>query len=355
KAYLIIGAGAAGIAAAATIQRYDSTSWITVLSNEIDPPYYRPMLPFLISGEKKATDIALKGYGTFVINGVDIKLNTKVDAINTQRQSVILDNGQELNYDKLLIATGSSPSLPEILKGHTVAGIHTLRTLKQAQFIIQRCRSTRQVVLLGCGMLNIKTAFALLSLGLEVTLVELEKSVLPWLMESDAVTLIHLENIFAAGDVTARIDFNNNIAIRTGLWTHAVEMGRCAGKNMAGYSSIYKDTYGILNATQIANIPFISIGVVHTAGTDYEYHVISTKNTYHKFVFSSTGNRLIGALFIGDIAGAGLYHHLIQDQVRITDIKSHIIKHRLHYGHLLSNGIYSSFSQKNINLGRLTI
>jgi nitrite reductase (NADH) large subunit len=412
KAYVIIGAGAAGMAAATAIRRQDAAARITVLSAEADRPYYRPLIPFLISGQKEPADMALEGHGLFMADGIEIQLETRAAGIDTRRQAVILDSGQELAYDKLLIATGSRPIVPELVQKQAIAGVYTLRTMAEARSIAQRCQGARQVVMLGGGMLNVKTAFALLALDLEVTLVEIQDSVLPWLMEADAAALIHnallraglkvitgctlrrlryeldsgikrvelsngqelacqmlligigvqpnvsllestplncdqglvidphcacsVENVFAAGDVAVTIDAVSGAGARTGLWTHAVDMGLCAGRNMAGRASEYEGPYGILNATQVADVPFVSMGIVHTADTDYETHVSATQQAYRKLVFSPQGDRLIGALFVGDIAGAGLYRHVIRQRVPVADIKSHIVRHRLHYGHLLS-------------------
>jgi NAD(P)H-nitrite reductase large subunit len=416
QTHIIIGAGAAGMAAAAAIREQDAAARITVVSAEADRPYYRPLIPFLISGQKDPEQMSLEGQGPFRTDGIEIKLDTPAIAIDTERRAVVLDNGQELAYDKLLIATGSRPILPKTVRKRSIPGVYSLRTLADARSIVQRSQTARQVVMLGGGMLNVKTAFALKVLGLEVTLVEIEKSVLPWLMEADAAALIHnalleaglkvitgatlrrlryepnngikrvelssgealacqmlligigirpniallestpvrceqgavidthcacnVDNVYAAGDVAARVDPVSGAVAKTGLWTHAVEMGRCAGLNMAGRPIEYDRPYGVLNATQVADIPFVSMGVVHTTGTDYETHVSATSNAYRKLVFSASGDhrsdRLMGALFVGDITNAGLYRHFIYQRKPVVNIKSYMIGHRLHYGHLLS-------------------
>ena len=122
----------------------------------------------------------------------------------------------------------------------------------------------------------------------------------------------------------------------TGLWTNAVEMGRCAGANMAGRPTAYGGTFGILNATQVARMPFVSMGVVHASGTDCEVHVQQKSNAYRKLVFTPEGDRLIGAVFVGDIDNAGLYRAVIRDRMKLNGIKRQVIDHTLHYGHLLT-------------------
>jgi NAD(P)H-nitrite reductase large subunit len=82
-------------------------------------------------------------------------------------------------------------------------------------------------------------------------------------------------------------------------------------------------------------MPFVSMGIVHTAGANYETHTHSGADFYRKLVFSTEGDRLIGALFVGDITNAGLYRLVIRERMAVDGIKRHLIDHKLHYGHLL--------------------
>jgi NAD(P)H-nitrite reductase large subunit len=125
--------------------------------------------------------------------------------------------------------------------------------------------------------------------------------------------------------------------MKTALWTNAVEMGRCAGKNMAGIKTAYSGTLGILNATQVANVPFVSMGTVHTDQTDFQVFRHRTDKSYRKLVFRSDGNQLLGAVFVGNIQNAGLYRYVIREKVNVHHIKKYIINHRLHYGHFGMN------------------
>ncbi len=151
----------------------------------------------------------------------------------------------------------------------------------------------------------------------------------------DDYTRTRKTNIYAAGDVAVTFDPVSGAAITTGLWTNAVEMGRCAGANMAGRATAYGGTLGILNATQVARMPFVAMGRVHTRGQTCEVHVKRKPGAYRKLVFSAEGDRLVGVLMVGDIDRAGFYRALIGRRVP-GSIKRQVIDHRLHYGHLLS-------------------
>jgi NAD(P)H-nitrite reductase large subunit len=102
---------------------------------------------------------------------------------------------------------------------------------------------------------------------------------------------------------------------------------------MAGRKTKYSGTFGIMNATQVAGEPFVSMGLVHTKGKDVETHIKETDAIYRKIVFNQKGDLLIGALFIGDIANAGLYRYVIRERKPVARFKSHLINHSLHYGH----------------------
>ncbi|RJP59321.1 MAG: NAD(P)/FAD-dependent oxidoreductase [Deltaproteobacteria bacterium] len=408
--YVIIGASAAGMAAAEAIRKLDSQGSIIVLSEEQDMPYFRPMLPFMISGKKKFPEMILIGQGPYQGANIDVRINSRVEALNTAGQKVYIKNGEELPYDKLLIATGSLPNIPSDIGGLESEGVFVLRTIADARAITHRAETVRHAVMLGGGLLNLKAAFALLERGLDVTLIVKSPDVLSKLMEPDDTVLIrnalnkagmklmtgssvtrilsdstgvigvlldnggeipcqmvcigkgiraniefldksgilvdqgvvvdkftrsNIQNVFAAGDVAVTFDQITGERIVTGLWTNAAEMGNCAGRNMAGRPSIYSGTFGILNATQVADEPFVSMGIVHTKGADYETHIAATPKTYRKLVFTPDGTRLVGALFIGDISKAGLYRYIIRERMTIKDIKSEIVNHRLHYGHFL--------------------
>lgn len=152
---------------------------------------------------------------------------------------------------------------------------------------------------------------------------------------ADRYTACNVPGVYAAGDVAVTFEPVGGQPIMTALWTNAVEMGRCAGLNMAGNPTAYGGTFGILNATQVADQPFVSMGVVHTQGGDYEVHRHTTEKTFRKLVFSPAGDRLVGAVFVGDITNAGLLRTVIREKMPVARFKNQIIDHRLHYGHLM--------------------
>lgn len=408
--YVIVGGSAAGMSAAQAIRELDSHGVITVLSAEADPPYYRPLIPFIVDRRKTSDEIELLGQGPYTAQEIVVRLDAAVTAVDPQAGAVTVNDAETVSYDKLLIASGSRPYIPPAIKGTDFPGVYALRTLADARSMAERVNVTQNAIMAGGGMLNLKAAFALLERGLGVTLVVTSPEILSRIMEPDGAALIrdaleraglriltgrsitrvikgsdgvtgvlldsgealgceivcigkgvrpnvefldgsgvHMDRgvvadkhtacntpgVYTAGDVAVTFDPITGERMMTGLWTNAVEMGRCAGRNMAGRPTAYGGTFGILNATQVAEAPFVSMGIVHAAGTDYETHVFCATGVYRKLVFTNDGERLIGAVFVGDIARAGLYRHLIRERVPLNNLKPVVVENRLHYGHFL--------------------
>jgi len=408
--YLIVGGSAAGMAAAEMIRSLDRQGRILVLSEEQDAPYFRPMIPFLISGKKRAEQIFLSGQGPYNEDSATIKLASRVSKVEPNHHQVTTASGECYRFAKMLIATGASPFIPPEIEGTKLDGVFALRSLDDAQRAAERANATNHAVMLGGGLLNLKFAFALLERKVRVTLVVFSPEVLSQLMEpedaalirralegagleiltgtsateiiggesgvravalSDGRTLdcqmvcigkgvrpnttwldgsgIHVKNgvvadqytqtnipgIHTAGDVAVTFDAITGAPMTTGLWTNAVEMGRCAGRNMAGKKTAYGGTFGILNATQVARMPFVSMGIVHTSGSELEVHRNQTADGYRKLVFSTDGRQLVGAVFIGNIERAGMYRAIINKQDDIRHHKAQLLNGELHKGHLL--------------------
>jgi NAD(P)H-nitrite reductase large subunit len=397
------------MAAAQAIAETDPGASTTVFSAEKVRPYFRPMIPYVISGTKQLDELLLEGRGPYRASGIDVRLDSPVEAVDTARRTVRA-GGESHPYDKLLLATGSRARVPRDLGGAGAEGVYTLRYYSDAQGMAGRCTTAKRAVMAGGGLLNLKAAFALRERGVHVTLVVSSPAILSQLMDPGDSALLreailaagvkivagagvksvlagkggvtgvlldsgkelpcdlvcigkgvepivdylagsgialergivvdrHCETsapgVYAAGDVGVTHNPITGEPVVTGLWTNAAEMGRCAGRNMAGACTAYSGTFGILNATQIGALPFVSMGIVHTAAGGYETHVTSSPGQYRKVVFSPDGTRLVGAIFIGSIERAGLYRYVIRESRPIARFRDKVLNHTLHYGDLL--------------------
>lgn len=318
KRYVGGGASAAGMAAAQVIREVDPTGALTVLSAEGDRPYFRPLIPFIVDGKKTEAEVALLGQGPYTAAGVEVRLSATATAVDPAARTVTVNGAEVVPYDKLLVATGSRPVVPPDIRGADTPGVFALRTLAEARALAERAGlrilTGRNVVEVIAGANGV--AGVLLDSGEELPcqIVCIGKGVRPNVefltgsgvrVERGVVvnerTACSVPEVHAAGDVAVTFDSITGAPMMTALWTNAVEMGLCAGRNMAGRPTAYAGIFAILNATQVAEVPFVSMGIVHTAGTDYETHVAHTATTYSKVVFAAADG----------------------------------VEQRLHYGHLL--------------------
>ena len=172
--HVIMGGSIAGISAAGAIRSNDAAAEIILLSPERVKPYYRPMIASII--EKDDADITLSDdprekyrIRTLTEKAVDLDVRSK---------EVTLSSGRRQAYDKLLIATGRTPVIPETIAGLRGSDVYTLRTLDDARAIQAAAKRAKNAVVLGGGIVGIKAAVALTRRGLAVTLIEKHSRIL---------------------------------------------------------------------------------------------------------------------------------------------------------------------------------
>ena len=187
--YVIIGASAAGCKAAETLRRYAPTSPITVISEEAQPLYSRPLLTYVLSGEVPREKVWLKGEGYFREWNFEPLLGEPVVRLDPAGHAVHLLGGKAVPYDRLLIASGARPRLLG-LKGEELSGVYTLRTLADWQRLAAGLPQTGRVVVVGAGAVGLKTADALARRGLTVTLVARGAQPLSRVLDPTAAALL---------------------------------------------------------------------------------------------------------------------------------------------------------------------
>ena len=179
--HLILGAGPAGIIAAETLRKHCPQDRITVVGDEREAPYSRMAIPYLLIGniEEKGTWLR-KGATHFADLRIDIvqARATRVDAASRQ---VVLDNGQTLAFDQLLIATGSHPVRPPIA-GLDLPGVHTCWTLEDARAIAALAQPGAKVLQMGAGFIGCIIMEALKQRGVELSVVEMGDRMVPRMM-----------------------------------------------------------------------------------------------------------------------------------------------------------------------------
>jgi len=174
--YVIVGNGAAGNAAAGMILAGDPAGRVVILSEEPHDFYFRPLIPGLIdqSLERRFLFDGQAGDG----GRTERRLGEKVLGIEPDGKKVILESGEGIPYDRLLIATGGSAHRPPV-PGMEAQGVHVLRTLGDAEAIRGTAEGRERAVVIGAGRVGMKAAAVLKRVGLHVTIVERLDHVLP--------------------------------------------------------------------------------------------------------------------------------------------------------------------------------
>ena len=186
--YLIIGAGVAGVSACQAIREKDAGAELLVLTEEQFTFYTRLRLPDLVAGRIEPAKLVLKDAGWFDRLGIELRLNTRAEAIRPDPLRVIAGS-EEFVAEKVLIATGADSFLPPV-EGSDLGNVFTLRRMNDALAIRARAAVASGCVIIGGGVLGFEIGEALRSRGLEVTVVEIAERLLPRQTDASAAGVI---------------------------------------------------------------------------------------------------------------------------------------------------------------------
>ena len=191
---VIVGNSTAAVNAVEAIRERDKISSITVVSDESYRAYSHPLLPNLVIGEVSRAEerFYYRRVDFYESNKVKTVLGRRVVKIYPEEKLVELDNGNKLEYDKLLLACGGKPVKPPI-EGLELEGIHTLTNIKAADKLRKDLKSIKRCVVVGAGLIGSKIAEKLAKKGVKVTLVELTKRVLFPVLDDVGADYIHRE------------------------------------------------------------------------------------------------------------------------------------------------------------------
>ena len=172
---VIVGAGAAGFAAAEMLRRKDFGGSIVMLSSDTSPPVDRPNLSKdYLAGTAPEDWVPLKPDDFYGEAKIDLRLNADVESIDTKARQVVVKGGANVAYDRLLLTTGAEPvRLP--IPGAEQQNVHTLRSLDDSRAIIAMTKGAQRAVITGASFIGLETAAALRTRGLEVHVVAPEK------------------------------------------------------------------------------------------------------------------------------------------------------------------------------------
>ena len=157
--YVIVGGGPAGLNCAETLRQSGFSGKITVLTDDEKTAYDRTLLSkALAAGD--ASKFALRPPEFFEEADIDFQTKAKVFSINTDAKKVITVRGKHIYYDKLCIATGSSPWKPPV-PGLDLPGVYPLRTGNDQEKIKEACKGAKNIVIIGASFIGSECAASL--------------------------------------------------------------------------------------------------------------------------------------------------------------------------------------------------
>jgi NADPH-dependent 2,4-dienoyl-CoA reductase/sulfur reductase-like enzyme len=205
--YLIVGAGLAGARACEGIREFDKKGSVTLIGCETFLPYARPPLSksFLTNG-KTAEDLRILSPTWFQKNKIELRLDTTVVAFDITRRLAVLQNGQTIEFNKALIATGSRPRKPNVA-GATLGNVFYLNSVRDGMAIKEVVALAKEIIIIGGGTIALETAAVFHAANVKVTLMNrnqqlwqkrLDPETSKWLtkfFENHGVRLMMLEDI----------------------------------------------------------------------------------------------------------------------------------------------------------------
>ena len=383
--HVIIGSGAAGIAAAKTIRSINKCDEIVLFSSD-DVIYSRCMLHKYSGNERDIASLSFVSDDFFSKNNVTWYKGECVTGVDTKNSCIMLQ-GKTFFYDKLLIATGSDSFIPNVGELKTAKNVYGFSHLIDAKMVREKALGAEKIVVVGAGLVGLDVIYALLKLKKSVTVVEMASQVLPlnldvvsasvyqMLFEQHGCTfrpnskvantisnpkgeITHIvldtgENlacdmvVMAAG-VRSSVNFlegsgivcergvkvdqylrsscenvyaAGSVTVSGRLWSCAVRQGEVAAKNMCGIETPFTDDFSAKTSMSFFDLPTVSIGRVNPEVGDAVF-IREGVNCYQKIILQN--NLVVGVILQGNIAYSGIWQSLIKNKIDLSKLKKPI-------------------------------
>jgi NAD(P)H-nitrite reductase large subunit len=259
--YVIIGNGPAGIIAAETLRKADAAGSIQVIGAEPETPYSRMAIPYLVAGNIEIDGTYLRKDAAHYRNlGIEL-VRGRVGKVDAKAKRLTLADGNTVAYDKLLIATGSSPAIPPI-SGMDLPNVHSCWTLEDARKIIATVKPGTRVLQMGAGFVSCIVIDPLRKRGAKLMIVGSGDRMVPRMMTPGASKLIQkwvesrgisVSNNTRVDSLTAGVNgaiianLNNGETIETDLVINATgvkaNIGFLEGSGVATEYGVLVDEY----------------------------------------------------------------------------------------------------------------
>ncbi|MFW5780045.1 MAG: NAD(P)/FAD-dependent oxidoreductase [Bacillota bacterium] len=385
--YVIIGNSAAAIGTVEGIRQIDKSSPITIVSEEKYHTYSRPLISYYLNGKTDKEKIKYRPTSFYKDNNVELLKGVEATKIDRKTKVVYTSKNQQIQYDKLMIATGSRPFVPPFRGLNSVEKVFTFYTMDDALKLEKALAKDKKVLIIGAGLIGLKCAEGIYDKVKEIYVVDKSHKVLSSVLDEEGSKIVkeHLEKkgikfklsaeitgfdkntaLFADGknesfDILvmavgvspnvkiakdAEIEVNRGILVDNQLRTSDINI-YSAGDCSEGYDMLLKEKR-VLALLPNAYLQGETAGK-NMAGLEEEYssgmpmnavgffgcHILSaglyvgqsvsrkTPQLYKRLFFED--NYLKGFIMIGDCGRAGIYTSIIREKIPLTEIDFKLI------------------------------
>jgi len=386
--YVIIGNSAAAIGCIEGIRSRDKKGSITVISKETQHTYSRPLISYLLLGKTDLERMKYRPDSFYMDKNCKVMLGTEAIKILTDKKEVLLDNGERVKYDKLLVATGSNPFVPPIEGVDTAKSVHTFMSLDDALALKSDLTEDSRVIILGGGLIGLKCAEGILESVKKITVIDMADRILPSILDTEGSAVIqsHLEKKgveFLLGNSIAKIEGQkallksgetlkfDSLVIAVGVRANTALVAEAGGEVKRGIVTdlsckttlpdIYaagdcSESYDITteqnrvlallpnaymqgevaginmaggenaydSAIPMNAIGFFGLHVLSAGSYEGKAYTAADESNYKKLFYKN--NLLNGYILIGNVARAGIYTALIREKTPLDSIDFELIK-----------------------------
>jgi NAD(P)H-nitrite reductase large subunit len=386
--YIIIGNSAAAIGCVSGIRSVDKDSQITLISDEPHFTYSRPLISYWLKGSVSDEKMYYRESDFYEKNNCTTLLGKKVVKIDSAAKNVVIDDGSTLEYDKLMVATGSSPFVPPVEGLNEAQNSFTFMTWDSVKEVKAAVKKDSKVVIMGAGLIGLKAAEGIHEICEDITVVDMADRILPSILDKKGADFVqkHIEKEgikFILNDAASAVK-GNTISLKsgkeliydvlivavgvrpnTGLVKDAggsVNRGIvtdnrqattldgvysagdctecldiCTGQNkiLALLPNAYMqgEIAGINmaggdktfdTAMPMNAIGFFGLHMITAGSTDGECVEQIDENNYKRMFFSE--DLLKGYILIGEISRAGIYTSLIREKTPMDKVDSNLLR-----------------------------
>lgn len=388
--YLITGNSAAAVGTIEGIRQFDTEGSILVVSAEPYHTYSRPLISYLLLGKTDSERMKYRPDDFYKDNGAECLLGKTAVKIEAHDHIVTLNSGEEIKYEKLLIATGSRPFVPDLPGIESVKNKFTFMSLDDAKALDAAVTPTSRVLILGAGLIGLKCAEGIHRKAAEITVVGRTNRILRSIIDETASDMMksHIESkgikfhlsdsveslapgkaTFKSGDViefdilVTALGVQPNVELVKDAGGAVVKGIRTNERCETTLSDIYaagdcSESHDITTDTDkvIALLPnaymqgevaginmaggtavydkampmnaigFFGLHIVTAGSYDGEAYIQKTDKAYKKLVYAD--DLLKGFIMLGNVERAGIYTSLIREKTPLSEIDFELIKEK---------------------------